>query len=107
MKGYVELSQDKGLKLCITCLNAIDRYEYKYETRITSSWFGLVKKEQKHCINTPHWYGYETALKREINFLMDLLKREDIVDLSLECYSELVKLSKGDKRANALFILNY
>lgn len=107
MKGYVKLSQDKGLKLCITCLNAIDKYEYKYETYTVSSWFGLVKKEKKHCINTPHWYGYETALKREINSLMNMLNREDPVHLSLECYSELVKLSKGDKRANAAFILNY
>ena len=107
MKGYVEISQDKGLKLCIACLNAMDRYEYKYETHTVTRWFGLVKKEKKHCINTPHWYGYETALKREINFLMDMLKREDTVHISLECYSELIKLSKGDKGANAVFILNW
>lgn len=47
MKGYVELSQDKGLKLCIACLNAIDRYEYKYETHIATRWFGLVKKREE------------------------------------------------------------
>lgn len=107
MKGYVELSQDNGLKLCIACLNAIDSYDYKYETHTVTHWFGLVKKEKKHCINTPHWYGYETALKREINSLMNMLKQEDLVHLSLECYNELVKLSKGDKRTNAVLILNY
>lgn len=107
MKGYVELSQDNGLKLCVACLNVIDNYDYKYETRIVSSWFGLVKKEVRHCTNTPHWYGFQKALKRELNSLMSMLKREDPIHLSLECYSELVKLSKGDKRANAVFILNY
>ena len=95
MKGYVELSQENGLKLCVDCLNAMCHYEYKYETRIVSRWFGLVKKEKKCCINTPHWYEYETALKRGINFLMDLLKREDIV---LHCCSSLVDM---DDKSNS------
>ena len=107
MKGYVELSQDNGLNLCIACLNAMDRYEYKYETHTVTRWFGLVKKEKKHCINTPHWYGYGDALKRKFNTLLKMLDKPDPVHLSLDCYSEMIKLSEGDRRANPIFILNY
>ena len=107
MKGYVELSQENGLKLCIDCLNAMCHYEYKYETHTVSRWFGLVKREVKHCTNTPHWYSYQSALNSKLHSLMNMLKRDDSVHISLTCYSELIKLSKGDKRANAIFILNH
>lgn len=107
MKGYVELSQDTGLTLCVACLNAMDRYEYKYETHIVIRWFGLVKKEKKHCINTPHWYSYQSALKSKLHSLMNMLNKGDPVHLSLTCYSELIKLSEGDRRSNAVFILQY
>ena len=31
MKGYVELSQEKGTALCIKCLKAMSDYKYEYE----------------------------------------------------------------------------
>ena len=105
MKGYVELSQENGTSPCIKCLKAMSNYKYEYEEVNEISWFGL--KTQKYRINTPHWYSYQSALTSKLHSLLNMLKRGDPVHLSLTCYSELIKLSEGDRRSNAVFILNY
>lgn len=107
MKGYVELSRDNGRELIIKCILAIDEHDWKYEEVIKSSWFGLKKRKVRVCQNTPHRYGYEDALKRKFNILLKMLDKPDPVHLSLDCYSEIIKLSDGDRRANPIFILNY
>ena len=107
MKGYVELSQENGTQLCKQCINAMLEYPYEYEDVVEPVWFGLKTREYKLCKNTPHWYSYKSALDSKLISLMKMLDRGDPVHLSLDCYSELIKLSKGDKRANAVFILNY
>lgn len=107
MKGYVEISRDSGKELIYNCLNSIDNYAWQYEEVIKSSWFGLKKRKVRVCQNTPHWYGYEDALKREFNTLLKMLDKPDPVHLSLDCYSEMIKLSDGDRKANPIFILNY
>lgn len=107
MKGYVELSQENGTVLCIKCLKAMSDYKYEYEEVNKSSWFGLKTQKYRNCTNTPHWYSYQSALASKLHSLMNMLKRGDPVHLSLTCYSELIKLSEGDRRSNAVFILNY
>ena len=107
MKGYVELSQEKGTALCIKCLKAMSNYKYEYEEVNKSSWFGLKTQKYRSCINTPHWYSYQSALTSKLHSLMNMLNKGDPVHLSLTCYSELIKLSEGDRRSNAVFILNY
>lgn len=107
MKGCVELSQEKGTALCIKCLKAMSDYKYEYEEVNKVSWFGLKTQKYRSCTNTPHWYSYQSALKSKLHSLMKMLDRGDPVHLSLTCYAELIKLSKGDKRANAIFILQY
>jgi len=49
------------------------------------------------CLKAISDYKYEYE---EVN-------KGDPVHLSLTCYSELIKLSEGDRRSNAVFILNY
>ena len=107
MKGYVELSQENGTALCIKCLKAMSDYKYEYEEVNKSSWFGLKTQKYRSCTNTPHWHSYKSALDSKLISLMKMLDRGDPVHLSLDCYAELIKLSKGDKRANAIFILQY
>lgn len=107
MKGYVELSQENGTVLCMKCLKALNEYEYEFEVGTKKHWLGFKSKTYSLCTNTPHWYGYVEPLNNKLNSLIDMLKRGDPVHLSLTCYSELIKLSEGDKRANAVFILNY
>lgn len=107
MRGYVELSKEGGISLCKQCLKAMKEYPYEYEDIEKSVWFGLKTKKYKLCKNTPHWYGYEKALESKLNSLLDVLDRDDPVHLSLDCYEELIKLSKGDERASAVVILNY
>ena len=107
MKGYVELSQKNGTSLCIKCLKAMRDYKYEYEVVSKVSWFGLKTQKYRRCINTPHWYSCQSALKSKLHSLMNMLNKGDPVHLSLTCYSELIKLSEGDRRSNAVFILNY
>lgn len=107
MKGYIELSKENGTALCKQCINAMLEYPYEYEGIIETVWFGLKKNEYKLCKNMPHWYSYKSALDSKLISLMKMLIRGDPVYISLTCYAELIKLSEGDKRANAVFILNY
>lgn len=107
MKGYVELSQENGTTLCIKCLKAMNDYEYEFEDVTKKQWLGFKSKTYSLCTNTPHWYEYVEPLKSKLHSLMNMLKRGDPVHLSLTCYSELIKLSEGDRRSNAVFILNY
>lgn len=107
MKGYVELSQENGTTLCIKCLKAMSDYKYEFEDVTKKHWLGFKSKTYSLCTNTPHWYSYQSALTSKLHSLMNMLKRGDPVHLSLTCYSELIKLSEGDRRSNAVFILNY
>lgn len=107
MQGYVELSKENGYKLIKDCLHSMDNYDYQYKSYTVKMWFGLKTKEVKECTNTPHWYSSQQALKRKLNSLKDMLDKGDPVHLSLLCYEEIIKLSVGDRRANAVYILNY
>lgn len=107
MKGYVELSKENGLDLISKCLQVMESFvpEQRSETK-----FSLLKMKNvttKYSTNIPHWFGYEKALKCKFDSLKDMLNKPDPVHLSLDCYKEIILLSKGDRRANPIFILSY
>lgn len=107
MKGYVELSKENGLELISRCLQQIETYKPKKETKTKFSWLKMKKVTVTWLVDIPHWYSYTQALKAKLNSLKVMLNKPDPVHLSLDCYGHLIKLSEGDRRANPVFILNY
>lgn len=108
MEGFVTLSQENGNDLVSRCLHQLTTYKPITVTTTRVKFFTRKRYDVKMLSNdTPNWWYYREVLTTYLNDLQAMLDRKDDIQLSLTCYNELIKLSKGDKRVNEIFILNY
>lgn len=106
MKGKVKLT-DKDINVLSKAIEVIENFTPEIIEFEQSKWWGLKKETIKKWKDIPYWYCAKDLLIEELYDLMSLLYSGVDVELSLTAYSEIVKLSKGDYKANPEFILNY
>lgn len=113
MKGLVKVNPqgliDITKKICIFMDN-FDIEPYKTIERR----FSLLKmRKVDHIVYSgcPFWYQYRNALKEHLfklkNMAENSIINNDEIWLSELSYCNLVMLSRGDKDANPIFIINY
>lgn len=108
IKNGVLLSQANGMELITQCREVLDTRVIKLQGYVQEfSWLklGYVKKEVYEP--APHWWMHKDSLNRYFDRLEEMLNRPDQIFISLLSYEHIIRLSKGDDRANAVFILNY
>ena len=107
MKNGVQLSPANGMDLINQCRRVLTEVKPLKTATISRFRFTKLKYEEVTVCDYPHWYEYIAALLRYLDSLEKMLSRPDPIFISLLCYENLIKLSEGDRRANAVFILNY
>ncbi|QHJ83245.1 MAG: hypothetical protein [Bacteriophage sp.] len=106
IKGYVELSKENGMQLITECKKVISALEPDV-TIVRQFSFKKMKYVNIKQFRYPFFHQYKDALIDFFESLEYMLDLPDKVNLSLVSYENLVLLSKGDRRANPIFIMNY
>lgn len=106
IKGYVELSKENGMQLITECKKVLNAVEPDV-TIVREFSFKKMKHINVKHFRYPFFYQYKESLNDFFESLEYMLDLPDKVNLSLVSYENLVLLSKGDRRANPIFIMNY
>ncbi|MBO5631467.1 MAG: hypothetical protein J5965_20560 [Aeriscardovia sp.] len=112
MKGLVKVSPqgliDTTKKVC-AYMDNFDIEPHKY----TEKKFSIFKMKyvERTYYDCPFWHQYRNSLKEHLfklkNMAENAIVNDDELWLSELSYCNLVMLSKGDKNANPIFIMNY
>lgn len=113
MKGLVKVTPESLNKLASRCyVFIVDFSTESYgKKELKWSWSKFKKVEWTSYRGLPFWYQYKDSLIRHIEKLHDIADQADEdgdeIWLSELSYCHLVMLSKGDKHANPIYIMNY
>lgn len=113
MKGLVKVTPESMAQMLEDIkeiMSYLDISAYS-ETEMVWSWLKFKKIKKTYYNGAPFWYQYRESL---IKHLFDLekmciqsLKTGDEIWISELSYCHLLKLSRGDKDANPIYIMDY
>jgi hypothetical protein len=109
MKGLVKVTPESLSKItddCARYINSINREDYATKKRCWS-WRKFKMIDVVVYEGLPFWYQYKVELIDFLLMLNDMTYHGDEIWLSELSYCHLLMLSKGDKNANPIYIMDY